>query len=153
MNPSLCLPFAGIEYSYDIFCRSSLIPGAWLLLLSSYPSFFPLPCKQDKKKSNRLNDTWKAFSPVPLVVFQLYSSVDFGRKWQLVHEHVTPSRFYWWVICLCVPALLRCISHAFHISPPRFCRSMRTWSMPKPNLELLLYTFHCISLALYLNSA
>uniref|UniRef100_A0A8C5AQF8 PKD domain-containing protein n=1 Tax=Gadus morhua TaxID=8049 RepID=A0A8C5AQF8_GADMO len=26
---------------------------------------------------------------------KLYSSMDFGRKWQLVHEHVTPSRFYW----------------------------------------------------------
>uniref|UniRef100_A0A8C5HSJ0 VPS10 domain-containing receptor SorCS3-like n=1 Tax=Gouania willdenowi TaxID=441366 RepID=A0A8C5HSJ0_GOUWI len=26
---------------------------------------------------------------------KLYSSVDFGRKWQLIHEHVTPSRFYW----------------------------------------------------------
>uniref|UniRef100_A0A669DPF9 Sortilin related VPS10 domain containing receptor 3 n=1 Tax=Oreochromis niloticus TaxID=8128 RepID=A0A669DPF9_ORENI len=25
----------------------------------------------------------------------LYSSVDFGRKWQLIHEHVTPNRFYW----------------------------------------------------------
>nr|XP_057942775.1 VPS10 domain-containing receptor SorCS3-like [Doryrhamphus excisus] len=26
---------------------------------------------------------------------KLYSSLDFGRKWQLVHEHVTPTRFYW----------------------------------------------------------
>ncbi|KAM9793122.1 VPS10 domain-containing receptor SorCS3 [Neosynchiropus ocellatus] len=26
---------------------------------------------------------------------KLYSSVDFGRKWQLVHERVTPTRFYW----------------------------------------------------------
>ncbi|CAF93571.1 unnamed protein product, partial [Tetraodon nigroviridis] len=26
----------------------------------------------------------------------LYSSVDFGRKWQLIHEHVTPNRFYCW---------------------------------------------------------
>ncbi|KAF3851935.1 hypothetical protein F7725_005290 [Dissostichus mawsoni] len=26
---------------------------------------------------------------------KLYSSVDFGRKWQLIHERVTPSRFYW----------------------------------------------------------
>ncbi|KAL7852588.1 hypothetical protein SRHO_G00183730 [Serrasalmus rhombeus] len=25
----------------------------------------------------------------------LYSSFDFGRKWQLVHERVTPNRFYW----------------------------------------------------------
>lgn len=33
---------------------------------------------------------------------QLYSSVDFGRKWQLIHEHVTPNRFYWWVIA-CFP--------------------------------------------------
>uniref|UniRef100_A0A8C6TN56 Sortilin related VPS10 domain containing receptor 3 n=1 Tax=Neogobius melanostomus TaxID=47308 RepID=A0A8C6TN56_9GOBI len=31
---------------------------------------------------------------------KLYSSVDFGRKWQLVHEHVTPSRFYWSVLGL-----------------------------------------------------
>ncbi|KAM9770526.1 LOW QUALITY PROTEIN: VPS10 domain-containing receptor SorCS3-like [Menidia menidia] len=26
---------------------------------------------------------------------KLYISVDFGRKWQLIHEHVTPNRFYW----------------------------------------------------------
>uniref|UniRef100_A0A8C4NQG3 PKD domain-containing protein n=1 Tax=Dicentrarchus labrax TaxID=13489 RepID=A0A8C4NQG3_DICLA len=26
---------------------------------------------------------------------KLYSSVDFGRKWQLIHEQVTPNRFYW----------------------------------------------------------
>ncbi|XP_066527997.1 VPS10 domain-containing receptor SorCS3 [Hoplias malabaricus] len=26
---------------------------------------------------------------------KLYSSVDFGRKWILVHERVTPGRFYW----------------------------------------------------------
>ncbi|XP_061686256.1 VPS10 domain-containing receptor SorCS3 isoform X2 [Syngnathoides biaculeatus] len=26
---------------------------------------------------------------------KVYSSLDFGRKWQLVHEHVTPTRFYW----------------------------------------------------------
>uniref|UniRef100_A0A8D3BM33 PKD domain-containing protein n=1 Tax=Scophthalmus maximus TaxID=52904 RepID=A0A8D3BM33_SCOMX len=26
---------------------------------------------------------------------KLYSSVDFGRKWQLIHERVTPNRFYW----------------------------------------------------------
>ncbi|KAF6714347.1 VPS10 domain-containing receptor SorCS3, partial [Oryzias melastigma] len=26
---------------------------------------------------------------------KLYSSLDFGRKWQLIHEHVTPNRFYW----------------------------------------------------------
>lgn len=32
-----------------------------------------------------------------LISLQLYSSVDFGRKWQLIHEHVTPNRFYWWV--------------------------------------------------------
>ncbi|XP_035255451.1 VPS10 domain-containing receptor SorCS3-like isoform X1 [Anguilla anguilla] len=31
---------------------------------------------------------------------KLYSSVDFGRKWQLVHEHVTPNRFYWSVMGL-----------------------------------------------------
>ncbi|XP_076839029.1 VPS10 domain-containing receptor SorCS3 isoform X1 [Brachyhypopomus gauderio] len=28
---------------------------------------------------------------------KLYSSFDFGRKWQLVHERVTPNRFYWCV--------------------------------------------------------
>ncbi|KAJ8402772.1 hypothetical protein AAFF_G00364440 [Aldrovandia affinis] len=26
---------------------------------------------------------------------KLYSSVEFGRKWQLVHEKVAPNRFYW----------------------------------------------------------
>uniref|UniRef100_A0A8C3RAG9 Sortilin related VPS10 domain containing receptor 3 n=1 Tax=Cyanoderma ruficeps TaxID=181631 RepID=A0A8C3RAG9_9PASS len=26
---------------------------------------------------------------------KLYSSMDFGRKWQLMHERVTPNRFYW----------------------------------------------------------
>lgn len=26
---------------------------------------------------------------------QLYSSVEFGRRWQLVHEKVAPNRFYW----------------------------------------------------------
>uniref|UniRef100_A0AAX7UR93 PKD domain-containing protein n=1 Tax=Astatotilapia calliptera TaxID=8154 RepID=A0AAX7UR93_ASTCA len=31
---------------------------------------------------------------------KLYSSVDFGRKWQLIHEHVTPNRFYWSVTSL-----------------------------------------------------
>uniref|UniRef100_A0A8C4S2L0 Sortilin related VPS10 domain containing receptor 3 n=1 Tax=Erpetoichthys calabaricus TaxID=27687 RepID=A0A8C4S2L0_ERPCA len=31
---------------------------------------------------------------------KLYSSLDFGRKWQLVHENVTPNRFYWSVIGL-----------------------------------------------------
>uniref|UniRef100_A0AAV2LL28 VPS10 domain-containing protein n=1 Tax=Knipowitschia caucasica TaxID=637954 RepID=A0AAV2LL28_KNICA len=31
---------------------------------------------------------------------KLYSSVDFGRKWQLVHDHVTPNRFYWSVLGL-----------------------------------------------------
>lgn len=28
-------------------------------------------------------------------VFQLYSSMDFGRRWQLMHERITPNRFYW----------------------------------------------------------
>uniref|UniRef100_A0AAY4F144 PKD domain-containing protein n=1 Tax=Denticeps clupeoides TaxID=299321 RepID=A0AAY4F144_9TELE len=31
---------------------------------------------------------------------KLYSSFDFGRKWQFVHEQVTPNRFYWSVIGL-----------------------------------------------------
>ncbi|KAJ8415999.1 hypothetical protein AAFF_G00380210 [Aldrovandia affinis] len=26
---------------------------------------------------------------------KLYSSVEFGRRWQLVHERVNPNRFYW----------------------------------------------------------
>ncbi|MED6249816.1 hypothetical protein ATANTOWER_020197 [Ataeniobius toweri] len=26
---------------------------------------------------------------------QLYSSVEFGRRWQVVHEKVAPNRFYW----------------------------------------------------------
>ncbi|XP_026788198.3 VPS10 domain-containing receptor SorCS1 [Pangasianodon hypophthalmus] len=26
---------------------------------------------------------------------KLYSSVEFGRRWQLVHERVAPNRFYW----------------------------------------------------------
>ncbi|XP_016124851.1 VPS10 domain-containing receptor SorCS1-like [Sinocyclocheilus grahami] len=26
---------------------------------------------------------------------KLYSSVEFGRRWQLVHEQVAPNRFYW----------------------------------------------------------
>ncbi|XP_034043575.1 LOW QUALITY PROTEIN: VPS10 domain-containing receptor SorCS1 [Thalassophryne amazonica] len=26
---------------------------------------------------------------------KLYSSVEFGRRWQLVHEEVAPNRFYW----------------------------------------------------------
>ncbi|XP_075894513.1 VPS10 domain-containing receptor SorCS3 [Nelusetta ayraudi] len=31
---------------------------------------------------------------------KLYSSMDFGRKWQLVHDNVMPGRFYWAVIGL-----------------------------------------------------
>lgn len=30
--------------------------------------------------------------------------MDFGRKWQLIHEHVTPNRFYWWVILFHISA-------------------------------------------------
>uniref|UniRef100_A0A8C8RIX2 VPS10 domain-containing receptor SorCS3 n=1 Tax=Pelusios castaneus TaxID=367368 RepID=A0A8C8RIX2_9SAUR len=26
---------------------------------------------------------------------KLYSSLDFGRRWQLMHERITPNRFYW----------------------------------------------------------
>ncbi|ETE62975.1 VPS10 domain-containing receptor SorCS3, partial [Ophiophagus hannah] len=26
---------------------------------------------------------------------QLYSSMDFGRRWQIMHERITPNRFYW----------------------------------------------------------
>uniref|UniRef100_A0A8I3S5B0 VPS10 domain-containing receptor SorCS3 n=1 Tax=Canis lupus familiaris TaxID=9615 RepID=A0A8I3S5B0_CANLF len=26
---------------------------------------------------------------------KLYSSMDFGRRWQLMHERITPNRFYW----------------------------------------------------------
>lgn len=32
----------------------------------------------------------------PVFVLQLYSSMDFGRKWQLVHDNVMPGRFYWY---------------------------------------------------------
>uniref|UniRef100_A0A671V1G6 VPS10 domain-containing receptor SorCS2 n=1 Tax=Sparus aurata TaxID=8175 RepID=A0A671V1G6_SPAAU len=28
-------------------------------------------------------------------LLQLYSSVEFGRRWQVVHERVAPNRFYW----------------------------------------------------------
>ncbi|XP_058508169.1 VPS10 domain-containing receptor SorCS3 [Solea solea] len=31
---------------------------------------------------------------------KLYSSLDFGRKWQLVHDNVMPGRFYWAVMGL-----------------------------------------------------
>ncbi|KAK6482263.1 VPS10 domain-containing receptor SorCS1-like [Huso huso] len=31
---------------------------------------------------------------------KLYSSVEFGRRWQLVHERVAPNRFYWSVLGL-----------------------------------------------------
>ncbi|XP_062319686.1 VPS10 domain-containing receptor SorCS3 [Osmerus eperlanus] len=31
---------------------------------------------------------------------KLYSTMDFGRKWQLVHENVMPGRFYWAVMGL-----------------------------------------------------
>lgn len=40
---------------------------------------------------------------IAFLVFQLYVSVEFGRRWQLVHDGVVPNRFYWWdqqsVIC------------------------------------------------------
>ncbi|XP_060624334.2 VPS10 domain-containing receptor SorCS3 [Anolis sagrei] len=26
---------------------------------------------------------------------KLYSSMDFGRRWQIMHERITPNRFYW----------------------------------------------------------
>lgn len=35
------------------------------------------------------------------VVLQLYSSMDFGKKWQLVHENVMPGRFYWYDFLFC----------------------------------------------------
>lgn len=31
-----------------------------------------------------------------ILLFQLYVSVEFGRRWQLVHNNVVPNRFYWW---------------------------------------------------------
>ncbi|XP_043569021.1 VPS10 domain-containing receptor SorCS3-like isoform X1 [Chiloscyllium plagiosum] len=31
---------------------------------------------------------------------KLYSSSDFGRRWQLIHERITPNRFYWSVMGL-----------------------------------------------------
>uniref|UniRef100_A0AAR2KKJ9 PKD domain-containing protein n=1 Tax=Pygocentrus nattereri TaxID=42514 RepID=A0AAR2KKJ9_PYGNA len=42
---------------------------------------------------------------------KLYSSIDFGRKWILVHERVTPGRFYCYnthmlmCVCVCVPVM------------------------------------------------
>lgn len=35
------------------------------------------------------------------VILQLYSSMDFGKKWQLVHENVMPGRFYWYDFPFC----------------------------------------------------
>lgn len=45
-----------------------------------------------------------------LISPQLYSSVDFGRKWQLIHEHVTPNRFYWWVVLAFFLSFFKCCS-------------------------------------------
>ncbi|XP_072546276.1 VPS10 domain-containing receptor SorCS3 isoform X2 [Salminus brasiliensis] len=44
-------------------------------------------CPTNKKKENWI----LAYSDDQ----KLYSSIDFGRKWILVHERVTPGRFYW----------------------------------------------------------
>lgn len=30
-----------------------------------------------------------------LLSLQLYSSAEFGRRWQLIQESVVPNRFYW----------------------------------------------------------
>lgn len=35
-------------------------------------------------------------SSLSVCTLQLYSSIDFGRKWQLVHDDVMPGRFYWY---------------------------------------------------------
>lgn len=59
------------------------------------------------------------FSPLHhLISPQLYSSVDFGRKWQLIHGHVTPNRFYWWVIFFLSFSFFRM---RLHSSSPKFC--------------------------------
>lgn len=39
---------------------------------------------------------WNSFSQCIPLFFQLYVSVEFGRRWQLVHDGVVPNRFYWW---------------------------------------------------------
>lgn len=55
-----------------------------------------------------------------LLSLQLYSSIEFGRRWQLVHERVAPNRFYWWVLSE------RCSSPTAE-SP----RNELEWSMPE----------------------
>lgn len=65
-----------------------------------------------------------------LISPQLYSSVDFGRKWQLIHEHVTPNRFYWWVILFHVSAL-------FFL----FCSTPPLWSFVYSGMQKLLLVF------------
>lgn len=74
---------------------------------------------------------------------QLYSSVDFGRKWQLIHEHVTPNRFYWWVIFFST-SLLFFFFILLHSSAPKFCllrnaetvaRVLRDWATDIDGLE------------------
>lgn len=62
-----------------------------------------------------------------LMSSQLYSSLDFGRKWQLIHEHVTPNRFYWWVIFLYFLWDTYITMSSHFLAPPRkkkytFCR-------------------------------
>lgn len=41
-------------------------------------------------QSFNTDDEWPNF------ISQLYSSMDFGRKWQLVHDNVMLGRFYWY---------------------------------------------------------
>jgi hypothetical protein len=62
---------------------------------------------------------------------QLYASLEFGRKWQLVHEHV--NRFYWWVIHL---------SSFFLLIILRFLSSsLLSWSFPLFSQTLLTNCF------------
>ncbi|KAL6090933.1 hypothetical protein STEG23_020444, partial [Scotinomys teguina] len=37
---------------------------------------------------------------------KLYSSMDFGRRWQLVHERITPNRFYCMQPSECLHAMI-----------------------------------------------
>lgn len=43
-----------------------------------------------------ISSSWKCDEGQPNFILQLYSSMDFGRKWQLVHDNVMPGRFYWY---------------------------------------------------------
>uniref|UniRef100_A0A8C1UBY0 Sortilin related VPS10 domain containing receptor 3b n=1 Tax=Cyprinus carpio TaxID=7962 RepID=A0A8C1UBY0_CYPCA len=55
---------------------------------------------------------------------RLYSSVDFGKKWILVHERVTPGRFYWRSCAQAYPVLINlcvCLTEMQYIT----CRAQK----------------------------